>query len=168
MSQTVAFSLGSNLGDRQAYLHAAARKLVVELEGASLSSLWETEPVEVKGRQPAYLNSCVVGKTELSPRALLELCERLECEAGRKSAHRESRVLDVDLLLLADQCLNETDLVLPHPGLARRRFVLAPLWEVLPDWVHPMTGKSVMEMLEELGEAQAVKLHKPLKDWWND
>jgi 2-amino-4-hydroxy-6-hydroxymethyldihydropteridine diphosphokinase len=168
LSLAVAFSLGSNLGDRQAYLHAAARKLVVELGGASLSSLWETEPVEVEDRQAAYLNLCVAGETQLSPRSLLELCARLESEAGRKSAHREARVLDVDLLLLADQIVKEPDLLLPHPGLARRRFVLAPLGEVLPDWVHPLTGKNVLEMLEALGETQAARLHKPLKDWWND
>jgi len=168
LSLPVAFSLGSNLGDRQATLHAASRKLVVELGGASLSSLWETEPVEVKDRQPAYLNLCLVGKTALPPQVLLELCARLEKEAGRKGGHREARVLDVDLLLLAEQCVEEADLVLPHPGLVRRRFVLVPLSEVMPDWVHPSTGKNVMEMLEELGETQAVKLHKPLKDWWND
>ncbi len=168
MNLTVAFSLGSNLGDRQAYLHAAARKLVVELGGASLSSLWETEPVEVEDQQPTYLNLCVAGETNYSSRSLLSLCARLESEAGRKSAHREARVLDVDLLLLADQCVEETDLILPHPGLSRRRFVLAPLAEVLPDWVHPKTGKIVLEMLEALGEEQAARLHKPLKDWWND
>jgi 2-amino-4-hydroxy-6-hydroxymethyldihydropteridine diphosphokinase len=168
LSRVVAFSLGSNLGDREAFLADASRKLAVELGGARLSSIWETEAVEVDGKQPRYLNLCVAGETNCSPRELLELCGRLEREAGRTAAHLEPRVLDVDLLLLGGDILAEDDLSIPHPGLAGRRFVLAPLAEVLPDWVHPASGKSVSAMLEDLGKSQTIDLHKQVKDWWND
>ncbi len=164
MSRTVAFSLGSNLGDREATLAEASRKLAVELGGARLSSIWETEAVEMEGAQPRYLNLCVTGETDSSPRDLLALCGRLEREAGRTSAHLEPRVLDVDLLLLGDEIVAEDDLSIPHPGLAGRRFVLAPLAELLPDWVHPASGKTVSAMLEDLGTSQTVELHKQLKD----
>jgi len=158
-----AFSLGSNLGDRRRYLDRAARGLARELEEARFSSVWETEPVEVEGEQPAYLNLCVAGWTDRGPQELLELCARLEAEAGRRGLHREPRVLDVDLLLLGDEIIAEDDLVLPHSGLARRRFVLAPLAELLPDWRHPATDRSVASMLAELGESQKIRLHKPVK-----
>lgn len=138
------------------------------LEGARISSLWETEPVEVEDEQPSFLNLCLAGETEASARSLLELCGRLESEAGRKSGHRQPRLLDVDLLLLGQERVEEPDLVLPHPGLPRRRFVLAPLAEILPDWVHPETGAKVTQMLKQLGESQVIRLRKAPKDWWND
>ncbi len=168
MRRWAAFSLGANLGDREASLRSAARKLAVELEGARISSLWETEPVEVEDEQPAYLNLCLAGETEAEARGLLELCGRLEAEAGRIGGHKQPRLLDVDLLLLGGERVNEPDLVLPHPGLPRRRFVLAPLAEVLPDWEHPATGESVRDMLKQLGETQRILLLKAPKDWWND
>jgi len=167
LKEPVAFSLGSNLGDREAYLKEAVRKLAVELGGARVSSLWETEAVEVAEPQPAYLNLCVAGESDREPRELLELCVRLEAEAGRRGGHLAPRVLDVDLLFIGQRRLDEPDLVLPHPGLARRRFVLAPLAELMADWAHPAGGLRVREMLEALGTEQEIRLVKSLKDWWN-
>ena len=160
MRRSVAFSLGSNLGDRRAALERALARLGEEIEDLSASGLYETAPVEVEEAQPDYLNACAAGRSELSPRQLLALCKRLEAEAGRApGGHRRPRTLDVDLLLVGDLRLKVKELELPHPGLPRRRFVLEPLAELLPEWRHPESGDSVREMLEALGGEQAVQHH---------
>ena len=162
MSAPVAFSLGSNLGDRQAALERAIDRLSGEIEGARASALWETAPVEVEEAQPDYLNACVTGRSDRTPRELLALCQQLEREAGREpGGHRRSRTLDVDLLLVGNLCLKVKEFELPHPGLSRRRFVLEPLAELMPDWRHPAGGGSVREMLAALGREQAAHPHPP-------
>ena len=162
MSELVAFSLGSNLGDRRAALERAIERLGEEIEELRASGLWETGPVEVEEAQPDYLNACVAGRSDRSPRELLALCKRLEAEAGRApGGHRRPRVLDVDLLLVGEHRFKVKELELPHPGLPRRRFVLEPLAQLLPDWRHPAGGGSVREMLAALGPEQVARPHPP-------
>lgn len=123
--------LGSNLGDRRQYLVDA----VESLNGVvAVSPVYETDPVGGPGGQGAYLNIVVVLETDLGPRALLGVCHRLEAAAGRVRAERWGpRTLDVDVLWVEGHEVNEPDLVVPHPRMALRRFVMAPLAEVAPD-----------------------------------
>ncbi len=117
--------LGSNLGDRRAHLRAAVADIP---DLVAVSPLYETEPVGGPAGQPAYLNLVVALDTELSPRQLLELAQHLEDDAGRVRAERDGpRTLDVDVLLVGDLTVREPDLVVPHPRMWQRRFVLAPL-----------------------------------------
>lgn len=125
--------LGSNLGDRAEHLRTAVRALAELDPGLRVSSVYETAPVGGPSHQGAYLN-CVVGlDTPLTPRELLDVARRLEEEARRvRTVRNGPRTLDVDVLLVGDVTLDEPDLVLPHPRMAERAFVLAPLEEIAP------------------------------------
>jgi 2-amino-4-hydroxy-6-hydroxymethyldihydropteridine diphosphokinase len=128
-------ALGSNLGDRAGYLRDAARELSA-LGEVEVSSVYETTPVGGPPGQGAYLNCVVRLRTDLCPRELLAAGQRLEREAGRvRSARWGARTLDVDLLLLDDLTIDDEDLVVPHPRMYERAFVLAPLEELAPDKV---------------------------------
>lgn len=125
-------ALGSNLGDREAYIRDAVAAMP---DVVAMSEIYETEPVGPEGQGP-YLNAVVELDTELSPRELLELCRRLEAHAGRVRTERWGpRTLDVDVLLVGDLTVNEPDLVVPHPLLWERDFVLRPLADLAPELV---------------------------------
>lgn len=135
--------LGSNLGDREHYL----REAVDSLPGVvQVSPLYETDPVGGPGGQAEYLNVVVEIATDLTPRELLGVCHRLESAAQRIRTERWGpRTLDVDILLYDDVRLDEPDLVIPHPRMWQRRFVVAPLRDVAPelvpdDWEHHVEG----------------------------
>ncbi len=125
--------LGSNLGDRWATLRAAVAAMP---DVVAVSPVYETEPVGGPEGQPPYLNLVVELDTDRSPRELLETARALEETAGRVRSERWGpRTLDVDVLLVGDLAVDEPDLVVPHPRLAERRFVLAPLADLAPDLV---------------------------------
>lgn len=126
-------ALGSNLGDRWAYLRAAAADMP---DVVAVSPVYETAPVGGPDGQGAFLNCVVQLDTDRSPRELLEVCRRLEAEAERVRAERWGpRTLDVDVLLVGDQRVDEPDLVVPHPRMWERAFVLVPLHDLAPDLV---------------------------------
>ena len=147
-----AIALGSNLGDRDAHLAWAVERLAEHLTDLRLSSILETEPVDVPEPQPPYLNAVAVGKTDLSAEALMRTLLDLERERGRtRLSARAPRTLDLDLILYDDLILNTDALTVPHPRFRERRFVLAPLADLAPNWKDPVTGKSVATLLAELG-----------------
>ena len=127
--------LGSNLGEREAYL----REAVESLSGVvAVSSLYETDPVGGPEGQGAYLNLVVELDTDLSPRALLGVCHRLESAANRVREQRWGpRTLDVHILWTDQAPIDEPDLQVPHPRMRERRFVMAPLAELAPDVAGP-------------------------------
>jgi 2-amino-4-hydroxy-6-hydroxymethyldihydropteridine diphosphokinase len=148
----VAIALGSNLGDRAAYLSQAVQALRASgaLYNLGVSSFIETEPVGVVG-QPPYLNGALIAETWLEPRPLLELLLEIERNLGRlRPFDRAPRTLDLDLILYGDRRLNEPDLQVPHPRFRERRFVLEPLAELAPDWVDPVTNRTIAELLLDL------------------
>lgn len=143
----VAIALGSNLGDRRAHLTAAVAALTSQLTDVRVSAFHDTAPEDVDGPQPRYLNAALVGSTTLDPRALLDVLLAIESTRGRtRPSARASRTLDLDLILYDDRVIDEPGLVVPHPAFHRRRFVLAPLREVAPDWRDPRTGQSVADL----------------------
>jgi 2-amino-4-hydroxy-6-hydroxymethyldihydropteridine diphosphokinase len=126
-------AMGSNLGDREAQLAAAVRSLD---DVVAVSPVYETAPVGGPDEQGPYLNAVVELATGRSPRQLLERCHELEAAAGRVRLERWGpRTLDVDVLLVGEQTVADADLVVPHPRMWERRFVLAPLAELAPDLV---------------------------------
>jgi 2-amino-4-hydroxy-6-hydroxymethyldihydropteridine diphosphokinase len=124
--------LGSNLGDREAMLRRAVELIP---DRVAVSPLYETEPVGGP-EQGGFLNLVVELETQRSPRELLELCQRIEADAKRVRLERWGpRTLDVDVLLVGDVAVDEDDLIVPHPRMWERRFVLAPLADLAPELV---------------------------------
>jgi len=127
--------LGSNLGDRESHLVGAVQGLPGVV---AVSRLYETEPVGGPAGQGLYLNVVVELDTALGPRELLEVAGRLEAAAGRRRGVPDGpRTLDVDVLLVGDRVVEDEDLVVPHPRMYERRFVVEPLAELAPELVAP-------------------------------
>jgi len=146
-----AIALGSNLGDRQAHLQFAVEQLQTLLADLRVSSIIETEAVEVDEAQPPYLNAVVAGETWLSPEDLLLALTRLEDARDRRRPSRHAaRTLDLDLILYGQLVIDTPSLNVPHPRFRERRFVLGPLAEVAGEWVDPETGVTVSELWRRL------------------
>jgi 2-amino-4-hydroxy-6-hydroxymethyldihydropteridine diphosphokinase len=158
----VFLGLGSNLGDREAAIAGAIARLDARGFRTTLqSSLWLTEPV---GGPPQglFLNAVAGGETALDPEALLEACLATEREMGRVRAERNGpRTIDVDVLLYGSERRAAPGLVVPHPRLHERRFVLAPLAEVAPALVHPVLGLTAAELLARCPDRSFVRRHAP-------
>jgi len=147
----VAIALGSNLGDRDAKLDEAEARLAALLSGAVASGRYETDAVGSLPDSPPFLNEVVVGSTLLSPRSLLEALHAIELAAGRERPFVNApRTLDLDLILYGDFVIDEPGLQVPHPRFRDRLFVLQPLAEVARDWVDPVSGHAVSDLLELL------------------
>jgi 2-amino-4-hydroxy-6-hydroxymethyldihydropteridine diphosphokinase len=150
--ERVYLSLGSNLGDRLAFLRRAVRRLAPDLRELRVSSIYETAPM-YNTSQPRFLNIAVAGLTRLSPRELLGRTQAIERDLGRErgsGAPKGPRSIDIDLLLCAGRIICEPDLSLPHPGLRERRFVLEPLLELEPLLRDPASGLPLAEALSRL------------------
>ncbi len=159
--------LGSNLGDREAELRDALARLAAApgVAVVAVSRLYETEPVGPP--QGAYLNAAAALDTVLSPRALLGTLLAIEREAGRVRSGRpdEPRTLDLDLLLFGAESLDEPGLVVPHPRLAERAFVLEPLAELAGELRHPRLGASIAELAARVRSPRAVRVFAPIRPW---
>jgi 3-oxoacyl-[acyl-carrier protein] reductase len=155
---TVAYiALGSNLGDRAATLDAAVRRLRAEpgLRVLAWSKWYETAPVGGPPGQGKFLNAAAAVETGKSPDDLLALLHRIERQFGRVRGEKDGpRTLDLDLLLYGNRVVNSPDLVIPHPRMCERAFVLVPLTEIAADAIHPTSGKTVRELLDGLPKAE--------------
>jgi 2-amino-4-hydroxy-6-hydroxymethyldihydropteridine diphosphokinase len=158
----VYLGLGTNLGDRQANLREAIKR--IEAPGLTIicaSSLYETEPVGYRD-QPWFLNQVVAAKPTLGAgfdaESLLRLLLGIEKEMGRVRAMANGpRLIDIDLLLYGDQIIARPEIIVPHPRLHLRRFVLEPLCEIAPDLVHPAFGNRLCDMLAALKDSSTVR-----------
>jgi 2-amino-4-hydroxy-6-hydroxymethyldihydropteridine diphosphokinase len=156
--ETVYLSLGSNIGDRQANLRTAVEHLPVRsLRILRASPIYETEPVDYID-QPWFLNQVVEAETELSPEKLLWQIGEIENQLGRLlTVPKGPRTIDIDILLYGARIIHSATLEIPHPRMAGRRFVLAPLADLAPELRHPISGLTVHEMLAQ-APAEVVRL----------
>lgn len=151
-------STGSNLGNREQNLNNALAALADFFAVSAVSSLYETEPWGYAD-QPAFLNQVIAGSTPLSPAELFVSIKRIESGLGRTPTFRYGpRLIDIDILAYGDLVLDTPDLVIPHPRLQERAFVLVPLAEIAPRWMHPVLHRSVKSLLEKV-DASGVKLY---------
>jgi 2-amino-4-hydroxy-6-hydroxymethyldihydropteridine diphosphokinase len=154
----VYLSLGSNVGDRAANLHTMIERLRRLGDVVAVSSFYETEPVDVPA-QPWFLNCAVALETERMPKQLMGRLLALEQEMGRRrSLAKGPRVIDIDILLFGKSIVDTAGLVVPHPALHERRFVLEPLAEIAPEVRHPVFKRTIRELRDALPTTgQAVK-----------
>ena len=152
----VYLGLGSNMGNRQDNLDRALGFLSQRLRVERVSSIYETEPIG-NIEQPRFLNLVCQVYTRLAPMELLALAKGIESKLGRIFGKSNApRPIDIDILFHGDQVIETTELVIPHPRLAERAFVLVPLAEIAPDLAHPVSGKTIKELLQGIKETQGV------------
>lgn len=164
----VAIGLGSNLGDRKGNLRFGLEGLKEFLDGLRCSQVYGTAP-RYRPEQPRFLNACCVGRTRLAPRQLLASLQEIERAAGRDRDGRRygPRVLDLDLLLYGSESLDEPGLVVPHPLMHERAFVLIPLRDIAPNWQVPDAsgkGATVADLAAEVSAAGVRRTNLRLED----
>lgn len=160
-AKCVALGFGSNLGDRREHLRRGLSYLAHYVRVTAVSSLFETAAVGLVD-QPAFLNAVALTETTAPPQQVLDWALQAEQAEGRERGIRWGpRTLDVDVLLYASVTVVTPRLVIPHPRLAERAFVLAPLAELAPDWLHPNLQKPIASLLAEVGTAGITRIEGP-------
>lgn len=153
--------LGSNLGNRLAFLRGGKRDLCAhpEIDLVSCSGVYETTAQGGPADSPDYLNAVLAVRTTLPPQQLLDLCLNIERDYGRSRPGRwQPRTLDIDLLLYGDRILTEETLQLPHPRMHQRGFVLIPLAEIAPLMLHPQRLATIADLAGQCPDPDAVRL----------
>lgn len=154
-----AIALGSNLGDSKTILNSAIETLdrTVGITVQKYSSWYLTKPIGPP--QPDILNGCALLQTTQTPQQLLQTLLSVEAQFGRVRRERwGARTLDLDLLLFDDVILNLPELQIPHPRMVERAFVLVPLVEIAPDWVEPISGRTIVQLIQAVDCADVRKL----------
>ena len=158
--------LGGNLGDPLAAFRRTRQRLIAQpaIDDCLSSPLYQTPAVGGPAGQPDYLNAVLMLRTSLDAYELLSLCLELERAEGReRHEHWGARTLDIDLLLYGTDRFNDEQLVVPHPRLMERQFVLLPLVALVPELKHPLSGQSMQTQLTRLPVIEAIKMLK--LDW---
>jgi len=159
MMATVYLGLGSNVGDREGNIRKALGLLAESCEVKRVSSLYETEPLGYRD-QGWFLNAAVEVECDLQPKELMHRLKTLEKRLGRKETFKYGpRIIDVDILFYDNVALDADGLVIPHPRLHERLFVLEPLNELCPDRVHPLIKRTVSELRSGVKSIQEVRLY---------
>ncbi|MFM9056300.1 MAG: 2-amino-4-hydroxy-6-hydroxymethyldihydropteridine diphosphokinase [Bacteroidota bacterium] len=161
----VALLLGSNQGDAMGYLAEASKRIGISIGHIiAASEIYKTAPWG-KTDQPEFLNQLLLVEVEQHPSEVMERILAIELEMGRIRDERWGpRIIDIDLLYAGSQVIDQPGLRIPHPALSQRRFALAPLSELIPDFIHPELGVSQRELLDrcnDTGLVEKVQLYNP-------
>ena len=152
---TVYLGLGTNMGNREANLDRCLDLLSQRMKLGRVSSVYDTEPQD-NINQPRFLNMVCQAFTRLAPEGLLALAKGIESKMGRTGKTGEPRPIDIDILLYGDRKVKTPELVIPHPKMKERAFVLIPLSEIAPDVVYPGSDTMIREIADSLREVQGV------------
>jgi 2-amino-4-hydroxy-6-hydroxymethyldihydropteridine diphosphokinase len=155
-------SLGSNIGDRYSYIKDTIAKIKSRkrIKVVKCSSIYETEPWGIK-EQGEFLNCVIKIKTEIPPVELISEMKETEAEIGRvKKTHWGEREIDIDVLFYDDLIYSDEEISIPHMEVQNRRFVLVPMCEIAPEYIHPAFDKDMIELLEITGDNSIVKFFK--------
>ncbi|MCA1066553.1 2-amino-4-hydroxy-6-hydroxymethyldihydropteridine diphosphokinase [Rossellomorea sp. AcN35-11] len=161
---TAYISLGSNIGTREGYLEKAINILGShgKIEVTKRSSIYETDPVGFT-EQGEFLNMVIEIRTSLSPETLLHQCLQVEVDLGREREFKWGpRIIDLDILLYDDKMIESENLLIPHPRMQERAFVLVPLIEVAPNLEHPSIHAPLVDFLDEIPDKEGVRLWKQI------
>jgi 2-amino-4-hydroxy-6-hydroxymethyldihydropteridine diphosphokinase len=159
----VYLGLGSNIGDREENLEKSLKLLNLKVTIVNVSSLYETEPLGYQN-QPNFLNAACRGLTNLDPFELLHFVKGIEKDLGRVLSFRYApRPADIDILFYEGRVIETKELVIPHPQIEERIFVLIPLAEIAPQFVHPLIKKSIHELLAEVKDRGGIRKWQPTK-----
>ena len=159
MQTVVVLSLGGNRGDRQMLLTRALESLKLHFQVTLVSEIYETAAWGGVAKGD-FLNQVAVILTEKNPSEVLEIIQRIEAEMGRaREEHWGDRTMDIDILYFGDWVVDTELLQIPHAFISQRKFVLVPLAEILPQKLHPITGKNSIEMLAECEDLSEVKTY---------
>jgi 2-amino-4-hydroxy-6-hydroxymethyldihydropteridine diphosphokinase len=161
----VTLMLGSNIDDRFSFLTMAYHEIINKIgQIINYSSIYETEPWGF-AHESNFLNQIVISESILSPQILLSEINMIENKMGRTRSNEQyqARTIDIDILFYDNLIFNEKDLIIPHQHISLRRFVLIPLYEIQPEYVHPVLKKTIKQLLEECTDQSDVKLIQSIK-----
>jgi 2-amino-4-hydroxy-6-hydroxymethyldihydropteridine diphosphokinase len=148
-------AIGSNMGDREERVLHAVHKMRAFANVKKISTLGESDAVEANQGQPKFINAVVELDTAFEPEEVLDELLRIEEELGRNIEEKGKnlpREIDLDLVVYGNEVVKTDRLIIPHPKMTQRRFVVAPLAELNPKWVHPETGETIQSILQKLPE----------------
>ena len=166
MSEIAVVVLGSNVGDKVAYLRAAVEAIREMGEVIRVSGLYDSEPFGVED-QADFVNAALSVRADLSPRAMLHRLKDIERRLGRRPSKRwGAREIDLDIALFGEMIIDEEDLIVPHSGLDARDFFLVPIVEIVPDAVNPRTGENLVEVLDRFPDDERKIISKNNDDRW--
>ena len=160
----VHLSLGSNLGNRILFLNHACKELeMMSLQDFRVSNIFESKPL-LNMKQPNYYNIVVCGLTNLAPFELLKKCQQIENRLGRERIEKwGARNIDLDILSFGNKIIDTEELKIPHPEIEKRSFVLIPLLELSPTWVHPIKSISIRSIWDSWQRSNEESLPKIIK-----
>jgi len=161
-------ALGSNIGNREDHLKEAIKKLTGEaiIKVTNISDLYETEPKYYQN-QTEFYNIAVEGQTNLTCTELLSACKKVESEMGRDFGQFRNgpRIIDIDIIFFGQMVFTTDTLTIPHPRMDERRFVLQPMLDLAPDFVHPLKNKSIAALYEKCPDNDQITKIKDIKFW---